>query len=108
MLRLTEVRLPLDHAEGEIQAAILRRLDVGADELLRYTVIRRAVDARKRSSIALNYTLDAEVRNGASLLARLAGDRRVTPPPGTTYPFAPPGPGTLAPAAGRKRRRAGL
>ena len=96
MLRLTEVRLPLDHAEGEIQAAILRRLDVGADELLRYTVARRAVDARKRSSIVLNYTLDVEVRDDASLLARLAGDRRVTPTPDTTYRFAAQAPDTLA------------
>ena len=96
MLRLTEVRLPLDHAEGEIQAAILRRLDVGADELLRYTVARRAVDARKRSSIALNYTLDVEVRDEAAMRARLEGDRRIEAAPDTTYRYVARAPDTLA------------
>lgn len=93
MLRLTELKLPLDHAEGEIEAALLKRLGIAAADLTGFSVFRRAVDARKKSAIVLIYTLDVEVKNEKVLLKRLAGDRNVTPAPGMTYRFvtrAPP------------------
>ena len=62
MLRLTELRLPLDHAEGEIESAILKRLKIKPQDLVRYAVFRRAADARKRSAITLIYTLDVRGR----------------------------------------------
>lgn len=68
MLRLTELKLPLDHAEDELAAAILKRLNIRPHDLVRYAVFRRAADARKRSAIMLTYTLDIEVRNEAALL----------------------------------------
>src|SRR5256885_4236319 len=79
MLRLAELKLDLDHAEGEIKAAVLKRLDLKPQDLISYSVYRRAVDARKRSAIALTYTLDIEVRNEAAVLKRFAGDRNVAP-----------------------------
>src|SRR5688572_27898674 len=86
MIRLTEVKLPLDHPENAIRAAILKRLGIAADELTGHTLFRRAVDARK-PAIAFIYTLDVEVRNEEALLARLKDDRRVTRAPDTSYRF---------------------
>ena len=63
MLRLTELKLPLDHAESEIEAAALKRLRIKPRDLIGYSVFRRAVDARKKSAIALIYTLDIDVRD---------------------------------------------
>jgi uncharacterized FAD-dependent dehydrogenase len=85
MLRLTELKLDLDHAESEIKAAVLKRLDLKPQDLLGYSVYRRAVDARNRSAIALIYTLDIEVRNEAALLVRFAHDRNVGPAPDEGY-----------------------
>lgn len=85
MLRLTDLKLDLDHVEGEIKAAVLKRLDLKPQDLLGYSVYRRAVDARKRSAIALTYTLDIEVRNEAALLKRFARDRNVVPAPDEGY-----------------------
>src|SRR5215475_10538505 len=85
MLRLTELKLDLDHVEGEIKAAVLKRLDLKPQDLLGYSVYRRAVDARKRSAIALTYTLDIEVRNEAALLKRFARDRNLGPAPDEGY-----------------------
>jgi uncharacterized FAD-dependent dehydrogenase len=70
MLRLTEVKLPLAHAEGEIRAAVLNRLGIADDELISYIVFKRGVDARKPNAIAFTYTLDVEVRDEAAILAR--------------------------------------
>ena len=69
MLRLTEVKLPLDHTEDELRAVVLARIGITSADLLRCVVFRRAVDARKRSSIHLIYTLDIEVRDESVFLA---------------------------------------
>ena len=93
MLRLTELKLPLDHPEGELQAALLNRLGITTAGLVGFTVFRRAVDARKKSAIVFIYTLDIAVKNETALLQRLKGDRNVSLSPDTSYRFvthAPP------------------
>jgi len=87
MLRLTEVKLPLDHTQGEIKAAILRKLAITADDLISFAIFRRGVDARKPHAILFIYTLDVEVKNEAKLLAKFNRDAHVKPAPDTSYKF---------------------
>jgi uncharacterized FAD-dependent dehydrogenase len=87
MLQLTEVKLPLDHPESDLRDAILGKLAIPADQLIRFEIRRRGYDARKRAKIALIYTLDVEVRNEAAVLRRLRGDRHVAPAPDLAYRF---------------------
>ena len=85
MLRLTELKLPLDHTEPELRTAILRRLDIPEPALLGYTVFRRGVDARRKSMIHLIYTVDVELQDDAAVLAHRTGDRHVLPAPDIAY-----------------------
>ncbi|MBB4843045.1 putative FAD-dependent dehydrogenase [Paucibacter oligotrophus] len=90
MLRITELRLPLDHAEDALRPAIEQRLGLGAAaQLLGFTVFKRSYDARKKSAIQLIYTLDCELAAGleAELLQRHAGDAHIKPSPDTNYQF---------------------
>ncbi len=87
MLRITELRLPLDHPEEDLRKAVVTRLGIKPDDLLSFSVFRRAWDARKKSAIKLVYTIDAEVRDEARISARLKDDRHVNPAPDTTYKF---------------------
>jgi len=96
MLRLTELRLPLDHEEAAIRSAILKRLEIYANELVGYSVFRRAWDARKKSAIVLTYTLDIEVKHEALVLRRLAGDRNIARTPDTSYRFPVRAPSRLS------------
>jgi uncharacterized FAD-dependent dehydrogenase len=86
-MRLTELRLPLDHSDADLRAAIVKRLGIAADELLAYSVFRRGHDARKRSAVFLTYTLDVTLRDEPAVLARLADDDHVGPTPDTAYRF---------------------
>ena len=86
-MRLTELKLPLDHTEADLHGAILKRLGIAAEELVGYSIFRRSYDARKPAAIVFIYTLDIELRNEAALLARLRGDRHVGPTPDTAYHF---------------------
>jgi uncharacterized FAD-dependent dehydrogenase len=87
MIRLTDINLPLDHAEDAIEAAIRTKLGLGKSGVLGFTVFRRGHDARKRGNIQLIYTLDVEVADEAALLKRYADDKHVQPSPDTTYKF---------------------
>jgi uncharacterized protein len=102
MLRLTELRLPLDHAEGALRPAIVARLGVPDADLLGFTVFKRAYDARKKSAIQLIYTVDCEVEDESRVLARLAGDVHVRPAPDMRYGFVAHAPADFY-AAGRPR-----
>ncbi len=86
MIRLTELSLPLDHPPEALRAAIVARLGVADADLLDFSVFKRSYDARKKSSaIVFVYIVDAEVRDEAAVLARLASDRHVRPAPDTRY-----------------------
>jgi uncharacterized FAD-dependent dehydrogenase len=93
MLRLTDLKLPLDHSEAALTAALLRRLGIEAADLTGYQVARRGYDARKRGAIVLIYALDIDTPREAELLQRFADDTHVRPTPDTNYHFvakAPP------------------
>lgn len=87
MLRLTELRLPLDHAEDALRPAIVQRLGVPDADLRSFTVFRRAYDARRKSAIVLIYTIDCELRDEAAVLAAHAGDPHLKPTPDMAYRF---------------------
>ena len=85
LIRITEIKLPLDHAEPALKSAVLKKLAVPAAELVNYAVFRRGYDARKPSAIHLIYTVDAEVKNEAAVLTRLSRDRHVSLTPDMSY-----------------------
>lgn len=86
MLRITELKLPLDHAEGALRPAIVKRLGIPDAALKSFHIFRRGYDARKKSAITLIYTLDCEVgEHEAKLLAK--GDPQLRPAPDTNYKF---------------------
>ena len=97
MLRITELRLPLDHPPEALRAAVLRRLKLVDDELAALRVFKRSYDARKKSAIVLIYTVDCDLNDGltvAAVLARQAPDPQLRPSPDTRYrPVAQAGPG---------------
>lgn len=70
MLRLTELRLPLDHPTEALEHAICTRLDIGREALEHFSVFKRGHDARRRAAIVLVYTVDCAVHDEAAVLAR--------------------------------------
>ena len=99
MLRLTEVKLPLDHTADALRAAIIARLDIAPDALLHYTIFRRAVDARKRSAIHLIYTLDVQVADEAALQSsykKINKNNKLQNTPDTSYHFVTHAPDSIS------------
>jgi uncharacterized FAD-dependent dehydrogenase len=90
MLRITELRLPLDHAPDALRAAIVARLGLRDADLQAFTVFKRSWDARKKTAVVLIYTVDCTLAAGtdeAALLARFEGDAHLRAAPDTRYRF---------------------
>jgi uncharacterized protein len=95
MLRITELKLPLNHPESAIKIAILERLGIAEPELISYSVFRRAHDARKRNDIHLIYTIDVETNKEEDILSRLKADLKISLTPDTTYRYVTQAPRNL-------------
>jgi uncharacterized protein len=85
MLRITEIKLPLDHPEDALKAAVLKKLAIPPEELLHYTIAKRSFDARKRDGIRLVYILDVETTRDNYHLQRLRKDPHIIPTPDQNY-----------------------
>ncbi len=82
-VRLTDLKLALDHSEEDMQGAVRKELGLRPEELLAISVYRRGYDARKRSDIHFTYTVDVTTTR-TSLLAKLG---KLRPTPDTEYKF---------------------
>ena len=56
MLRLTDIKLPLNHDESALSEAILAKLGIAADQLTEISVFKRGYDARNNKDIQLIYS----------------------------------------------------
>ena len=87
MIRLTELRLPIDHAPEDLEAVICKKLAILAKDLIRYEVFKRSYDARKNNVLSFIYTLDLSVKDEEAVLKRLAHDPHIRLSPDTRYHF---------------------
>ena len=87
MLRLTELKLPLDHTDADLKAAILKRLGIGAADLVGYTIFRRGYDARRKSNIHFIYTVDVELSEESAVAVRRLDDPHIRPTPDMAYRY---------------------
>ncbi|MFH2002841.1 MAG: FAD-dependent oxidoreductase, partial [Planctomycetota bacterium] len=84
-LRISEIRLPLDHTQADLEALILKSLKIKKRDLTRYSVYKQSIDARKRGTVSFLYTVDAEVDGGEVILARQPSNAKVAAAPDQTY-----------------------
>lgn len=95
MIRLTEIKLPLNHDEAALSAAIVNKLQIKPEHLHSFTMFKRGYDARKKTDIQLIYTLDVVVEQEAALLKKFAKDQHVKPSPDTSYHYVAQAPANL-------------
>lgn len=87
MLRLTDIKLPLDHNEQALEDAILSKLKINKNQLISFEMFKRGYDARNNRNIHLIYTLDINVNKEEDLLQQFADDPHVRLTPDMTYKF---------------------
>jgi hypothetical protein len=96
MIRISELRLPLEHPPAALPAAVARHLDIAETAIRQLSVFKRSHDARKKSALMFIYTVDVAVDNEAALLQTFADDPRTGATPDTSYHFVAQAPTALA------------
>ncbi|MGH7129649.1 MAG: NAD(P)-binding protein, partial [Planctomycetaceae bacterium] len=93
-LRVTNIRLPVEKPESALPGAIARRLGVRADDLGRWRILRKSLDARSRSDLEFVYSAVVDLPESE---ARLFPKSRASHPddiePFEPTPFDDPPPG---------------
>ncbi len=87
MIRITELKLPLDHDELALPALIVKTLGIAADDLHTHTIYKRSYDARKQN-LLLVYICDVQLAHPsqeAALLDQLEGNPHIRPTPDQAY-----------------------
>jgi uncharacterized FAD-dependent dehydrogenase len=87
MLRLTDLRLPLEHTPEQLTAAVLHRLRLAPADLRRLHIHKRSHDARKRDALQFVYSLDLELADEAAVFTRFRDDPHVRSTPDMDYKF---------------------
>ena len=97
MLRLNEIKLPLNHSTTELRLAIVERLGIEAAQLVDYSIYKRSYDARKKTDILLIYQIDAVLAKDleARLLAANPKSSQLQPTPDCRYRFVEQAPATF-------------
>ncbi len=73
MLRLAQIKLPLDHNKDDLVAAIISYFAIDAAKLLEYTVYKRSYDARKNEMV-LVYIVDVKLQDEAKIFKKFKHD----------------------------------
>ncbi len=90
MPRLTEIRLPLDHSDTALTAAIRDRLVLDADMPLTWSIAKRGYDARRKDNIQLVYSIDVTAPEETAIHSS-----HVVPIPDVAYRLAARAPARL-------------
>ena len=98
MIRLSNIKLPLDHDDQALEKTVLTTLEITPEQLISFNMFRRGYDARKKSNIFLIYTLDVEVSSSleTELLEKFADDQLIKQTPDLDYHFVAQAPEGLS------------
>jgi len=86
MIRLTELKLPLDHPDDALPALITGTLGVTPEDLQAFTIFKRSIDARKAALLQV-YIVDVELspEREVALLEKFAGHPHIFAAPDMVY-----------------------
>lgn len=71
MLRISQLKLPVEHTPDQIRLKLIKTLKIREDELLEYQVRRQSLDARKKPELFYVYMVDFRVKNEKALMRRM-------------------------------------
>lgn len=87
MLRLNEIKLPVNHTEKDLETEIIKRLKLRNSDILRYQIFKRSYDARKKENIIFVYSIDTEIVNENRIISNLKKYKNVKITPDMEYKF---------------------
>lgn len=73
MIRISQLKLPVDHTPDQLRKKIIRTAHIREDELRGFSIRKRSLDARKKPELYYVYTIDLDVRHEEKILKHSKG-----------------------------------
>ncbi len=78
MIRINEIKLPIDHTPDELKLAAAKMIKVRAEDIREISVFKRSIDSRKKNeNIYFVYTIDVSVDGNEAKILKRCDSRRV-------------------------------
>ena len=77
MIRINQIKMPLHHNAAALEQKIRKRLGLSGGQELRYRIIRKSIDARKKPELSLVYSVEVST-SGEEKIIKRANDPNVT------------------------------
>lgn len=90
MIRINQIKVPLEHTQQDIVQKAAAVLRITHEEILSWQIVRKSIDARKKPQIWINYALDVSVSSQSKVLARCRS-KQVQAVDEKAYRFSTPG-----------------
>jgi uncharacterized FAD-dependent dehydrogenase len=97
MIRLSELKLPLDHTPADLEALAGKTLGLAQGDITKLHIFKRSYDARK-ANLLMVYIVDVTLADAAlelAVLDRLHGQAHIGPTPDTAYRLVAQAPANL-------------
>lgn len=85
MIRIFELKLPLDAEEQELPRLAAKALKIPATAILSVSIFRKSLDCRKKNDIKFIYAVDVEVNGNEDQVLRKAHNPKAEKTEGYTY-----------------------
>ena len=69
MIRVNQLKLPIEHSEEMLRRQIIKTLHLKNEkDLIRYQIRKQSIDARRKNELSFVYTVDVEVKQEDTIL----------------------------------------
>lgn len=80
MIRIFEIKLPIDYPESWLKKTAAKTLRIDESHIEYIYIRRQAIDARKKNALQFVYTIDCAVRNELSLVKKFNSSKIIIAP----------------------------
>lgn len=71
MLRISQLKLPVEHTKEQLRKKLIKTVRIREDELLDFQIRKQSLDARKKPELYYVYMIDFQVKNEKAILRRM-------------------------------------
>ena len=89
MIRISQLKLPVDHTPDALEKKICQQLKIKKEELSSWKIVRRSLDARKKPDLKFVYEVDVDTPKERKILHRMqkVNDKNIMLTNKTEYQF---------------------
>ena len=71
MIQITQLKLPYQHTEADLEQKIRKTLKLNSNQKFTYRIVKKSIDARKKPELFLVYTCQVSCENESGIVKKV-------------------------------------